>query len=120
MIISHVMTYILALGLLVLTARSALMPRAAARGFGVPIPEGIDPTPYLEVKANRDFVLAGLLILVTFAGDTLLSAGLFIGTISPAADAIIVKRHGKPSDTIVHLATVAYMVAAGALAAIGH
>ena len=63
MTLSQGMTYALVAALVALSAREALAPRTAARGYGIPIPEGIDATPYLEVKANRDFVLAGLLVV---------------------------------------------------------
>jgi hypothetical protein len=120
MTISQGMTYALAAALLALSARAALAPRGAALAYGVPIPEGTAPTPYLEVKANRDFVLAALLVVVAFASNSILAFALFFGAIAPAADAWIVSRHGKISGTIVHLGTVAYMIGAGALAATGH
>ena len=117
--ISQGMTYALAAALVLLSIRSAVAPRAAAIAYGVSLPEGIEPTPYLEVKANRDFVLAGLLAAIAYAGDSILAAALFVGTISPAADALTVKRHGKISATAIHLGTAAYMILAGALAALG-
>ena len=61
MTISQGMTYTLAAALVALSARAAFAPRGAALAYGVPLPEGAAPTPFLEVKANRDFVLAGLL-----------------------------------------------------------
>ncbi len=120
MTISQGMTYALAAALVALSARSALAPRGAALAYGVPIPEGIDPTPYLEVKANRDFVLAGLLAVAASADRSVLSVALLVGTIAPAADAWTVKRYGKAGATVVHLATAAYLVVAAALAAAGH
>jgi hypothetical protein len=51
MTISQGMTYALAAALVALSARAALAPRGAALACGVPIPEGIAPTPFLEVKA---------------------------------------------------------------------
>ncbi len=118
--ISQGMTYALAAGLVALAVRSALAPRAAAVAYGVPIPEGTAPTPYLEVKANRDFVLAALLVVTASASESILALALFFGAIAPAADAWNVSRHGKVSGTAVHLATVAYMIVAGALAASGN
>jgi len=120
MTISQGMTYVLAVGLAALAARSALAPRAAALAYGVPIAEGTVPTPYLEVKANRDLVLAGLLVVVASAPAVILASALFVGAIAPAADAWIVSRHGKISATAVHLATVAFMIVGGALAVSGH
>ena len=120
MTISQGMTYALAAGLLALSARAALAPRGAALAYGVPIPDGVAPTPYLEVKANRDFVLAALLVVTAFATHAILASALFLGAIAPAADALIVKRHGKISGTAVHLGTVAFMIIAAALAASGH
>jgi Domain of unknown function (DUF4267) len=120
MTISQGMTYALAAALLALSARAALAPRGAALAYGVPIPEGTVPTPYLEVKANRDFVLAALLVVVAFASNSILAFALFFGAIAPAADAWIVSHHGKISGTAVHLGTVAYMIVAGSLAATGH
>jgi hypothetical protein len=120
MTLSQGMTYALAAALVALAAREALAPRTAARGYGVPVPEGIDPTPYLEVKANRDFVLAGLLVVAASASNSVLSIALLVGTIAPLADAWTVKRHGKASDTAIHLGTAAYIVVAGAIAAAGH
>ncbi len=120
MTISQGMTYALAAALLALSARAAIAPRGAALAYGVPIPVGIAPTPYLEVKANRDFVLAALLVVTASASHSVLASALFVGAIAPAADAWIVKRHGKLSDTTVHLGTVAFMIVAGALAASGH
>jgi hypothetical protein len=120
MTLSQGMTYALAAALLALSLREAVAPRTAASGYGVPIPEGIEPTPYLEVKANRDFVLAGLLVVAASASGSVLSAALLVGTIAPLADAFTVKRHGKTSGTAVHLGTAAFMIVAGALAASGH
>ena len=120
MTISQGMTYALAAALLALSARAALAPRGAALAYGVPIPHGIAPTPYLEVKANRDFVLAALLVVTASATNSILAFALFVGAIAPAADAWIVKRHGKISGTAVHLGTVAFMIIAGVLAASGH
>ncbi|HEV2738726.1 MAG TPA: DUF4267 domain-containing protein [Candidatus Elarobacter sp.] len=120
MTISQGMSYALAAAMLALSLRSAFAPRAAANDYGVPLPEDADPTPYLEVKANRDFVLAGLLVVVANAGHSVLAFALFIATIAPAADALTVKRHGKISATAVHLGTAAFMIVAGTLAALGH
>jgi hypothetical protein len=114
------MTYALAAALVALSARAALAPRGAARAYGVPIPEGTAPAPYLEVKANRDLTLAGLLVVAASANQSLLALALFVGAIAPAADAWIVSRHGKMSGTPVHLGTAAYLIVAGALAAAGH
>ena len=72
------------------------------------------------MKANRDFVLAALLVVTASARHSVLASALFVGAIAPAADAWIVKRHGKVSGTAVHLGTVAVMIVAGALAASGH
>jgi hypothetical protein len=110
MTISQGMTYALAAALLALSARAALAPRGAALAYGVKIPDGIAPTPYLEVKANRDFVLAALLVVTASATNSILAFALFVGAIAPAADAWIVKRHGKISGTAVHLGTVAFMI----------
>ncbi len=120
MSISQGMTYVLAAGLVALSARAALAPRGAALAYGVPIPEGTAPTPYLEVKANRDFVLGALLVVVASASNSILAFALFCGAVAPAADAWTVSRHGKISGTTIHLATVAYLIVAGALAASGH
>ncbi len=120
MTISQGMTYALAAALVALSARAAFAPRGAALAYGVPIPEETAPTPYLEVKANRDFVLAGLLVVAASASHSILCGALFVGTIAPLADAWTVKRHGKASDTAVHLGTAAYLIVAGALAASGH
>ncbi len=120
MTISQGMTYVLAAALVALSARAAFAPRGAALAYGVPIPEGTEPTPFLEVKSNRDLVLAGLLVVTASASSTILAYALFVGAIAPAADAWTVARHGKISGTPVHLATVAYLIVAGALAASGH
>ena len=119
MTLSQGMTYGIAAALVALAARAAVAPRIAASGYGVPIPEGIEPTPYLEVKANRDLVLAGLLVVAASASSPILAATLFVGTIAPLADAFTVKRHGKTSDTAIHFGTAAYLVAAAFLALIG-
>jgi len=120
MTFSQGMTYALAAALMALSARAALAPRRAALAYGVPIPEGTAPTPYLEVKANRDFVLAALLVVTASASKSILAFALFCGAIAPAADAWIVKRHGTTSGTAVHLGTVVFMIVAGALAISGH
>ena len=120
MTISQGMTSVLAAGLVALSARSVFAPRGAALAYGVPLAQETAPTPYLEVKANRDLVFAGLLIVTASASQSVLTFALFVGAIAPAADAWIVSRHGKMSGTAVHLATVAYMAVAGALAASGH
>lgn len=120
MTISQGMTYALSAALVTLSARAALAPRGAALAYGVPIPEGTDPTAYLEVKANRDFVLAGLLVVAASSSHSTLSSALFVGAIAPAADAWTVKRHGKASATVVHIGTAAYLIVAGAIAASGH
>lgn len=119
MTLSQGMTYAVAAALVVLSARAALAPRGAALAYGVSIPEGAAPTPYLEVKANRDFVLAGLLVVTGSTSRSVLAPALFIGAIAPAADAWTVSRHGKISGTAVHLATAAYLIVAGAIAASG-
>ena len=120
MTISQGMTYALAAALVALSAGAAFAPRGAALAYGVPIPEEAAPTPFLEVKANRDFVLAGLLVVTASASQSVLAGALFVGAIAPAADAWTVSRHGKISGTAVHLGTVAYLIVAGALAASGH
>ena len=120
MTISQGMTYALAAALVALSARAALAPRGAALAYGVPLPEAIAPTPYLELKANRDFVLAALLVITASASDSVLAFALFFGAVAPAADAWIVGHHGKASGTAVHLATVAFMIVAGSLAVSGH
>ena len=120
MTISQGMTYALAAGLVVFSARAALAPRGAALAYGVPIPEDTAPTPYLEVKANRDFVLGALLVIFASANQPVLALALFLGAIAPAADAWTVSRHGKISGTAIHVGTVAYMIVAGALATSGH
>ena len=120
MTISRGMTYTLVAGLVALSARAALAPRDAAVAYGIPIAEGTTPTPYLEVKANRDFVLAALFVVTASSSQSNLASALFLGAIAPAADAWTVARHGKISGTPVHLATVAYLITAGALAASGH
>jgi hypothetical protein len=117
--ISQGMTYALAAALAALSARAALAPRGAALAYGVPLPEEIAPTPYLEVKANRDLVLAALLVVNASASRSVLASALFLGAIAPVADAWIVSRHGKISGTAIHLGTAAYIVVAGALAATG-
>jgi hypothetical protein len=117
--ISRGMTYALAAALVALSARAAFAPRGAAFAYGVPIPDEAAPTPYLEVKANRDLVLAGLLVVTASASRPVLASALFVGAIAPAADAWTVSRHGKMSGTAIHLATVAYLIVAGALAASG-
>jgi hypothetical protein len=118
--ISQGMTYALAAALVALSARAAFAPRGAALAYGVPVPEGTVPTPFLEVKANRDLVLAGLLVVTASASHSVLACALFVGAIAPAADAWTVSRHGKISGTTIHLSTVAYLLVAGALAATGH
>lgn len=120
MTLSQGMTYALAAALLALSARAAFAPRGAALAYGVPIPEEIDPTPYLEVKANRDFVLGGLLVIAASASHSILSSALLVGAIAPVADAWTVKRHGQASATVVHLGTAAYLIVTGAIAASGH
>lgn len=120
MTISQGMTYILAAALVALSARAAFAPRGAALAYGVPLPDEPAPTPFLEVKANRDFVLAGLLVVTASASQSVLAGALFVGAIAPAADAWTVSRHGKLSGTAIHLGTVAYLIVAGALAAMGH
>jgi hypothetical protein len=119
MTISQGMTYVPAAGLVALSARTATAPRAAASAYGVALPEGLEPTPFLEVKANRDLVLGGLLVVAGAAGSSVLAEALFIGAISPLADAFTVVRHGKRSDTAVHLVTAAYIFVAGFLASSG-
>jgi len=119
MMLSQSLTYGLAAALLALSVREAVAPRTAASSYGVPLPEGMEPTPYLEVKANRDFVLAGLLVVAASASAPVLSAALFVGTIAPLADAFTVTRHGKTSGTAIHLATAAYLIVAGFLALSG-
>jgi hypothetical protein len=114
------MTYALAAGLAALAARAAFAPRGAALAYGVPIPENTAPTPFLEVKANRDLTLAALLVVTASASQSILAFALFFGALAPAADAWIVARHGKMSATPIHLGTVVYLIIAGALAASGH
>ena len=120
MLISYGMTYALCAALLALSVREAIAPRTAARSYGVPIPDAIEPTPYLEVKANRDLVLAGLLVVAASAGHTTLALALCVGAIAPLADAFIVKRHGALSGTVIHLGTTAYLFGTAILAIAGH
>ena len=118
--LSQGMTYALAAALVALSARSALVPHAAASAYGVPLPDAIEPTPYLEVKANRDLVLAGLLVVAAAANHVVLSSALLVGAIAPIADAWTVKRHGKRSATAIHLGTAVYLIGASAIARSGH
>ena len=117
MTISQGMTYALAAALVAFSARAALAPRGAALAYGVPVPEGTAPTPYLKVKANRDLVLAALLVVTASASQSVLTFALCVGAVAPAADAWIVSRHGKISGTAVHLGALAYMIVAAGLAA---
>lgn len=120
MAISQWMTLVLAAAIAFFGIRAALDPRGAALAYGVPVPDGTPPTPFLEVKANRDVVLGIFLVVVAFASRSTLASVLFAGALAPAADAWIVSRHGKMSATPVHLVTAAYMIVAGALAISGH
>ena len=117
MLLSQIAVTALGGGLLFLGVREAIAPRAGARGYGVPVATGATPTPYLEVKANRDIALGALLILVAFTTSPSVVAGtLGIATLCPAWDAGLVLRYGRPQDAIVHVATAAYSVLVALLA----
>lgn len=111
MILTQIATTALGTGLLFLGVREAIAPRAGAHGYGIPVAGGTEPTPYLEVKANRDIVLGALLILVAFTtSPSVVAATLGIGTLCPAWDAVLVLRYGRSRDAVVHIATAGYMV----------
>ena len=118
--ISQGMTYVLAAGMLVVAARTAVVPRKAAAAYGIPLPEDTAPTPYLETKVNRDVVLSALVVVAASAGSSVLARALFLATLAPVADAWNVRRHATTSATAIHLETAAFMLVAGALAAAGH
>ena len=115
--LSQIAASTLGAGLLSLGIREGVAPRSGARGYGIPVAGDREPTPYLEVKANRDIALGAIVILVAWTTSPVVVAStLGIGTLCPAWDAVLVRRHGRPQDTIVHISTAAYMVLIAALA----
>ena len=120
MILTQIATTALGTGLWFLGVREAIAPRTGARAYGIPVATGTEPTPYLEVKANRDIVLGTFLILVAFkTSPAVVAATLGIGTLCPAWDAVLVRRYGRSQDATVHIATAGYMLLV-AMLAIGH
>jgi hypothetical protein len=120
MILSQIASIALGIGMLFLGVREAITPRTAARGYGIPVAAGSEPTPYLGVKANRDIALGILLILIALTtSPAVLAATLVIATLCPAWDAALVLHHGRSKDAIVHIATAAYMLLFALLAIAG-
>ncbi len=119
MVLSRALTVTGATGLLFLSWRACSQPRGAARAFGVELPGSIAPTPYMYVKADRDATFGALLLVVArYADAKTLQSVMLCSALSPLADAVIVARYGRSRDTMVHLATAAYIFATSWLA--GH
>lgn len=117
MILTQIAVTTLGSGLVVLGLREAIAPRAGARGYGVPVAADAPPTPYLEVKANRDIALGALLILLVFTSTpAVIAATLGIATLCPAWDAALVLHYGRPQDALIHLATAGYSLLVAFLA----
>jgi len=121
MLITHIAAAALGAGVVALGAREAIAPRAAARGYGVPVAPDLPPTPYLSVKANRDVALGALLVLVAYTSPpVVVAATLGIASICPVWDAALVLRYGRPRDAVIHAATAVYALVAALFALGGH
>jgi hypothetical protein len=115
-------TAVVALGamMLFIGVREAIAPRAAARGYGVPLDADRPPTPYHSGKANRDIALGMLLVLIAFTSSPAgIAAMLVAAALCPVWDGLLVLRLGRRRDTIIHFATAAYLLAAAGLALAG-
>ena len=100
-------------------ARFLLAPRAAMLGYGV-APDSL--RALTEIKGVRD-VTSGVVMFVVWAaaGRTALGWALVAVTITPAADALIVRANGGKLATAVgiHGVTAALLLAAGLVLALG-
>ena len=117
--IAHVLSEIIAVGIIFVGARFLAVPRAAASAYGVPVPLSAgNADAYLAVKAVRD-IASGLFIaiLLAAADDNALAWFMAAAAIIPTGDAIVVLRH-RGSRAIafgVHGTTAAALLVTAAL-----
>jgi len=90
--IGIVLAVLLALAIIVIGALYLVSPRAAASGFGLPLPEdGPNIAWWLRLKGVRDLV-SGLLVLALMAWSGLRPVGLilFVYSLIPIGDMLMI------------------------------
>ena len=90
--IGIVLAVLLALAIIVIGALYLVSPRAAASGFGLPLPEdGPNIAWWLRLKGVRDLV-SGLLVLALMAWSGLRPVGLilFVYSLIPIGDLLMI------------------------------
>jgi hypothetical protein len=92
-------------------------PRAAARSFGLPLPEeGANIAWWLRLKGVRDIVSGlVLLALMVWGGPRMIGIGLMIEAIIPAGDmSLVLAARGSAIRAFgIHGLTAALMILAG-------
>jgi uncharacterized membrane protein len=107
------MASLLALAIIVIGTQWLVSPRAAARIFGLPLPEpGANIAWWLRLKGVRDIV-AGMLVLAMMPWGSAHDVGLvlLVAAIIPTGDMLLIlAAKGKTSSALgVHGATAAVM-----------
>ncbi|GHF32130.1 DUF4267 domain-containing protein [Streptomyces griseoluteus] len=112
-----VITWAIAVGIILLGTRFLWAPQRAAADFGLPTTH---PTPavssWLSVKGVRDICSGLFLLIVLLGGDTHLRGWMMLaGSLIALGDAFTVKRGGGPATAYygIHGGTAAVMAAAG-------
>ena len=115
-------------GIIFIGARFLWAPRAAAAGYGVPVPAaghltpGLAPYSWLYVKGVRD-IASGIFLLILLAGRAphVLGAFMIAASLIPVGDMVIVLRGGgsRAAAFGIHGATAAVMLAAGGALVVG-
>ncbi|MGW7261417.1 DUF4267 domain-containing protein [Streptomyces sp. NPDC054834] len=112
-----VITWAIAVGIIVIGARLLWVPKAAA-DFGIPGTRTEDPTfrAWLSVLAGRDIGYGIFLLIVLLGAGTHLHGWVMLaGSLVTLGDAIIAKLSGGPAKAYygIHGSTTAVMAAAG-------
>jgi len=105
---------LIAAGIIVVGLRFLLVPLAAARDFGVPVP-GNSTFAYLWTKGTRDIVSGLLLISLPWLGvrRAVLATFLFVAAMIPIADFlnVYINVHSeRPGYLIMHGGTAIFMI----------
>lgn len=114
-----VVTWAVAVGIIVIGARYLWAPKAAA-DFGIPGTRTDDPNfrAWLSVKAVRDICSGLFLLIVLLGGGTHLYGWMMLaGSLTALGDAVVTKLSGGPAKAYygIHGSTATVMAAAGAV-----
>ncbi|MFC3573397.1 DUF4267 domain-containing protein [Streptomyces yaanensis] len=114
-----VITWAIAVGIIVIGARLLWAPQAAA-DFGIPGTRTDDPTfrAWLSVLAVRDIGYGLFLLIALIGGGTRLQGWMMLaGSAVTLGDTLITKLSGGPAKAYygIHGSTTAVMAAAGAV-----